>query len=151
MPSIDTYALPASGTKPKPRAMSSVFGDQSGKMTSNKDRDRHGSFGGFQSQKSSSPGPRRSQSPAIRTSGSITNLPIRKGSAASKSESPGGGVRLATDDYGDDEAAVESSDNDDTDDSDGENWGRGRQRSRSRDKGKGKALRSPPPDDEDGM
>ena len=152
----------------KPRAMSSVFGNQSGQPISNKERDRHGSFGGFQSQKTSSPGPGRSQSPnnyvtksgqvvdmstaylklsdanLSRSEGSLADLPTRPKSNSSKEESlaPGGGVRLATDDYGDDEAAVESSENDDTDDSDGDNWGRGRQRRRSngREKhGKGKS------------
>ena len=155
-------------TTAKPRAMSSVFGDQSEKAISNTDRDRHGSFNGFQSKKSNSPGPGRSQSPAnlmpsankyvtdsgkvidmssayrklsdanlSRSGGSLSSLPTRKGSGPNKDESlaPGGGVRLATDDFGDDEAAVESSENDDSEDSDGENWGvakrRGRQRRRS--------------------
>lgn len=186
MPSIDAYALPKrasqggnASTTNKPRAMSSVYGDQSGKLGSNKERDRHGSFGGFQSKKTASPGPGgRSQSPGGRSlpspnryvtesgkvidmssaylklsdanlsqsSGSLANLPLRKGSDPTKGESlaPGGGVRLATDDYGDDEAAVESSDNDDSDDSEGENWGRGRQRRRSigSEKNSKKAARS---------
>lgn len=190
LPSIEAHAMPKRTTQGgkadnsiKPRAMSSVFGDQSGKLSSNKDRDRHGSFGGFQSNKPGSPGATRSQSPGGRllpspnqyvtesgkvidmssaylklsdanlsqSGGSLSTLPIRKGSDPTKGESlaPGGGVRLATDDYGDDEAAVESSENDDTDDSDGDNWGgakrRGRQRRRSNGSetdGKGKVSRS---------
>ncbi|KAL1600399.1 hypothetical protein SLS60_006784 [Paraconiothyrium brasiliense] len=82
-----------------------------------------------------------------RSGGSLSSLPSRKGSDPSKGESlaPGGGVRLATDDFGDDEAAVESSENDDTEDSDGDGWGgakrRGRQRRRS-DGSEGKVPRS---------
>lgn len=170
LPSIDAHALPKrvsqggkASTSNKPRAMSSVYGDQSGKLHPSKDRDRHGSFGGFQTSKADSPG--RSQSPGGRmlpspnkyvtesgkvidmstaylklsdanlsqSGGSLANLPLRKGSDPTKGESlaPGGGVRLATDDYGDDEAAVESSENDDSDNSDGAAWGRGRQRRRS--------------------
>lgn len=184
LPTIEAHSMPKrvsqggkASTAAKPRAMSSVFGDQSGKQISNRDRDRHGSFNGFQSKKSSSPGPGRSQSPGARllntnsmnlmsspnkyvtdsgkvidmssayrklsdanlsrSGGSLSSLPNRKGSDPSKGETlaPGGGVRLATDDFGDDEAAVESSGDEDTDDSDRDGWEgakrRGRQRRRS--------------------
>ncbi|KAK7179777.1 hypothetical protein DPSP01_003251 [Paraphaeosphaeria sporulosa] len=195
LPTIEAHSMPkrvsqggkASNTV-KPRAMSSVFGDQSGKAVSNRDRDRHGSFNGpYQSKKASSPGPGRSQSPGgrmlntnsmnlmaspnkyvtdsgkvidmssayrklsdanlSRSGGSLSSLPNRKGSSSTKGQSlaPGGGVRLATDDFGDDEAAVESSDNDDSEDSDVDGWGgakrRGRQRRRS-DGSEGKGPKS---------
>lgn len=181
LPTIEAHSMPkrvsqggkASNTV-KPRAMSSVYGDQAGKAVSNKDRDRHGSFNGpYQSNKPSSPGPGRSQSPGVRmlnrnsmnsdkyvtdsgkvidmssayrklsdanlsrSGGSLSSLPIRKASDPSRGQNsaPGGGVRLATDDFGDDEAVVESSDNDDSEDSDVDGWGgakrRGRQRRRS--------------------
>jgi hypothetical protein len=183
LPTIEAHSMPKrvsqggkASTTPKPRAMSSVFGDQAGKPLSNRDRDRHGSFNGYQSKKDSSPGPDRSQSPGMpspnkyvtesgkvidmssayrklsdanlsRSGGSLSSLPSRKGSNPAKGETlaPGGGVRLATDDFGDDEAAVESSDNDDTEDSDADGWGgnktRGRQRRRS-DSSEGKGPRS---------
>ena len=164
LPTIEAHSMPKrvsqGGKTVKPRAMSSVYGDQSGKAVSNKDRDRHGSFNGpYQSKKPSSPGPGRSQSPYLtdsgkvidmssayrklsdanlsRSGGSLSSLPIRKASDPTRGQNaaPGGGVRLATDDFGDDEAAVESSDNDESEDSDVESWGgakrRGRQRRRS--------------------
>ncbi|KAJ4295164.1 hypothetical protein N0V90_007174 [Kalmusia sp. IMI 367209] len=184
LPTIEAHSMPKRVTQggkknAKPRAMSSVYGDQSGLLGSPRERDRHGSFGGFQGKKSSSPGPGRSQSPGgrmlntnssslmptpnkyvtdsgkvidmnsayrrlsdanlIRSTGSLSSLPSRKGSDPAKGESlaPGGGVRLATDDFGDDEAVVESSENDDTDDSDGDTWAgaksRGRRRTRQSD------------------
>lgn len=81
-----------------------------------------------------------SDSALIRSGGALANLPIRKGSDPSKGEAlaPGGGVRLATDDFGDDEDAIESSDDTESDgSSDGEGWGsqkrRGRQRTRQDD------------------
>lgn len=184
LPTIEAHSMPKRVTQggkktAKPRAMSSVYGDQSGLLGSPRERDRHGSFGGFQGKKSSSPGPGRSQSPGgrmlntnslnlmptpnkyvtdsgkvidmnsayrrlsdanlIRSGGGLSSLPSRKGSDPTKGESlaPGGGVRLDTDDFGDDEAVVESSENDDTDDSDGDTWGgaksRGRRRTRQND------------------
>ncbi|KAH7384557.1 hypothetical protein BKA66DRAFT_441130 [Pyrenochaeta sp. MPI-SDFR-AT-0127] len=54
-----------------------------------------------------------SDSALARSEGGLSSLPNRKGTDPSKgtSTAPGGGVRLATDDDGDDSAAVESSDN----------------------------------------
>lgn len=82
-----------------------------------------------------------SDSALARSEGGLSSLPNRKGSDPHKgtATAPGGGVRLATDDDGDDSAAVESSDNasDSSDWDDG--WapttkkkerGRGRQRTR---------------------
>jgi hypothetical protein len=79
-----------------------------------------------------------SDSALARSEGGLSSLPNRKGSDPSKgtATAPGGGVRLATDDDGEDSAAVESSDNN----SDSSDWDdgwnktkkdeRGRQRSR---------------------
>ncbi|KAF2744724.1 hypothetical protein M011DRAFT_408206 [Sporormia fimetaria CBS 119925] len=78
---------------------------------------------------------RLSDGAMLRSTGTLSTLPIRKGSDAA----PGGGTRLQTDDFGDDERAVQSSDDDDssTGSSDGEGWGannrRGRQRTRDED------------------
>ncbi|KAF2198646.1 hypothetical protein GQ43DRAFT_465454 [Delitschia confertaspora ATCC 74209] len=85
---------------------------------------------------------RLSDGALLRAGGSLSNLPVRKGSDPAKGVSlaPGGGVRLATDDYGD-EAAIESSDdNHDSDSSSGgESWGsekkRGRRRTRPNEEG----------------
>ena len=85
---------------------------------------------------------RLSDAALLRSSGALASLPSRKGSDPAKGESlaPGGGVRLATDDYGDDEeAAVESSNDEDEDSegSSGEIWEsekrRGRRRTRQKD------------------
>lgn len=76
-----------------------------------------------------------SDSALLRSGGALANLPIRKGSDPTKGESlaPGGGVRLATDDFGDDEDAIESSDDDESDgSSDGEGWGSKKRRGRRR-------------------
>lgn len=79
-----------------------------------------------------------SDSALARSEGGLSSLPNRKGSDPIKgtSTAPGGGVRLATDDDGEDSAAVESSENG-SDSSDWEDgWSgankreRGRQRSR---------------------
>lgn len=182
LPTIEAHSMPKRVTQggkksaaSKPRAMSSVYGEQTGLLPSHRDRDRHSSLGGLMGKKPGSPDPGRSQSPGgrmlntnsmnlmptpnkyvtdsgkvidmssayrrlsdaalLRSGGNLSTLPLRKGSDPLKGESvaPGGGVRLATDDFGDDEAAVESSD-DDTDDSDGDSWGavkrRGRRRTR---------------------
>ena len=55
---------------------------------------------------------RLSDAALLRSGGSLAKLPVRKGSDPLKGVSlaPGGGERLATDDFGDDEAAIESSD-----------------------------------------
>lgn len=83
---------------------------------------------------------RLSDGALLRSGGALATLPIRKGADPAKGESlaPGGGVRLATDDFGDDEAAVESSEDDDSEaSSEGEGWGskgrRGRRRTRRND------------------
>lgn len=77
---------------------------------------------------------RLSDAAMLRSGGGLASLPSRKGSNPTKGESmaPGGGVRLATDDFGDDEAAVESSENEDSDDSEGDGWGGGKRRGRRR-------------------
>lgn len=80
---------------------------------------------------------RLSDAALVRSGGSLSTLPARKGSDPTKGEStaPDGGVRLEKDYYGDDdEDAVESSDEDDS--SEGEGWSsekRGRRRSRAKD------------------
>ncbi|CAA9956459.1 hypothetical protein P3342_000084 [Pyrenophora teres f. teres] len=80
-----------------------------------------------------------SDSALARSEGGLSSLPNRKGSDPAKgtTAAPGGGVRLATDDDGEDSPAVESSDNgsDSSDWEDGWSGGtkkreRGRQRSR---------------------
>ncbi|KAH4054698.1 hypothetical protein HBI24_129600 [Parastagonospora nodorum] len=69
LPSIDAQALPKrvsqGGYKdPKPRAMSSVYGNSSGFLGGGSGRDRHNSATGpFARSKSGSPGPHRSASP----------------------------------------------------------------------------------------
>ncbi|KAF1957058.1 hypothetical protein CC80DRAFT_53947 [Byssothecium circinans] len=80
---------------------------------------------------------RLSDAALLRSGGGLAALPTRKGSDPTKGETlaPGGGVRLATDDYLDDEAAVESSENE-SEDEYGDSWEagskkRGRQRTRS--------------------
>jgi hypothetical protein len=73
LPSIDAHALPKrvsqGGYKdPKPRAMSSVYGNSTGFLSGGPGRDRHNSAGGpFARSKSGSPGPHRSASPGTRT------------------------------------------------------------------------------------
>ncbi|CAG5158574.1 uncharacterized protein ALTATR162_LOCUS5149 [Alternaria atra] len=80
-----------------------------------------------------------SDSALARSEGGLSSLPNRKGVDPVKgtATAPGGGVRLATDDDGEDSAAVESSDNNASDSSDWDDgWKktkkteRGRQRSR---------------------
>jgi hypothetical protein len=90
---------------------------------------------------------RLSDAALLRSGGGLSNLPTRKGSDPTKGESlaPGGGVRLATDDFGDDEAAVESSENNDSDDEYGDGNGdwsaaKGRGRRRTRPDGEGKRV-----------
>lgn len=82
---------------------------------------------------------RLSDAALLRSGGALSTLPSRKGSDPAKGESlaPGGGVRLATDDFGD-EGAIESSEDDDSEgSSDGDGWGarkrRGRRRTRQSD------------------
>jgi hypothetical protein len=70
LPTIEAHSMPKrvsqGGKKNKPRAMSSVYGE-SDLLPSPRDQTRHGSLGGFLGkQKSSSPGPGRSQSPGGR-------------------------------------------------------------------------------------
>jgi hypothetical protein len=73
LPSMDAHALPKrvsqGGYKdPKPRAMSSVYGNSSGFLVGGSGRDRHNSANGpFARSKSGSPGPHRSASPRTRT------------------------------------------------------------------------------------
>ncbi|CAI6325754.1 unnamed protein product [Periconia digitata] len=66
-----------------------------------------------------------------RAGGNLSSLANRKGSDPTTGESlaPGGGVRLATDDFGDSEGAVESSDESDED---GDGWDAGKSRGRRR-------------------
>ncbi|KAF2021029.1 hypothetical protein BU24DRAFT_13561 [Aaosphaeria arxii CBS 175.79] len=78
---------------------------------------------------------RLSDAALLRSGGTLSNLPSRKGSDPTRGESlaPGGGVRLATDDFGDDEDAIESSDDYESDgSSDGEGWGSQKRRGRRR-------------------
>jgi hypothetical protein len=137
LPSMDAHALPKrvsqGGYKdPKPRAMSSVYGNSTGLLSGGAGKDRHNSASGpYTRSKSGSPGPHRSISPGTRmlsptasamarSGGGLSALPNRKGSdpATGTSTAPGGGVRLTTDDDGEDSAAVESSDGD----SDSSDW-----------------------------
>ncbi|OCK81199.1 hypothetical protein K432DRAFT_392392 [Lepidopterella palustris CBS 459.81] len=81
---------------------------------------------------------RLSDAALLRSGGTLASLPSRKGSDPTKGESlaPGGGIRLSTDDFGDeDEAALESS-NDENEDSEGssdaESWGAEKRRGRGR-------------------
>ena len=85
---------------------------------------------------------RLSDAALLRSGGALASLPSRKGSDPAKGESlaPGGGVRLATDDYGDDEEAAVESSNDEDEDSEGSSgdiWEsekrRGRRRTRQKD------------------
>lgn len=157
----------ASVAQPKPRAMSSVYGTSPGFLSSAGPRDRHNSMSGaYNRSKSGSPGPGRSASPRTRgpalstseamrkmsesamtdSDGEYTAPPRRKASdpARGTTSAPGGGVRLPTDDDGDeaaeDSGAVESGDNDSESSSDWDdgwamgssgNKARGRRRSRS--------------------
>lgn len=143
--------------------MSSVYGTPSGFLGSGTPRDRHNSMSGaYNRSKSGSPGPGRSASPRTRGPALSTSEAMRKmsDSAMSDSESdftapptrkasdptqgtisaPGGGVRLNTDDDGEDSAAVESDDNNSSSNSDWDdgwatgsssNKARGRRRSRA--------------------
>jgi hypothetical protein len=95
---------------------------------------------------------RLSDGAMLRSGGTLAQLPSRKGSDPAKgvSVAPGGGVRLATDDYGDDERAIQSSEEEDysSGSSDGEGWGaqkrRGRRRTRQDDEtGKHGTEKSP--------
>lgn len=76
LPSIDAHALPKRVTQggykdPKPRAMSSVYGNSSGFLSGGSGRDRHNSATvPFARSKSGSPGPHRSVSPGTRMLGS---------------------------------------------------------------------------------
>lgn len=76
---------------------------------------------------------RLSDAALLRSGGNLSNLPTRKGSdpATGVTLSPGGGVRLATDDFGDSEGAVETSDDSEDEDGDG-GWGAGKSRGRRR-------------------
>ena len=149
----------------KPRAMSSVYGTSSGFLSSSNPRDRHNSMSSaYNRSKSGSPGPGRSASPRSHGPALSTSEAMRKMSESAMTDSdseftapsrrkasdptkgttsaPGGGVRLNTDedgDEGEDSAAVESSDNDSQSSSDWDDgWApgskkksRGRRRSRS--------------------
>ena len=72
LPSMDAHALPKrvsqGGYKdPKPRAMSSVYGNSAGFLSGGTGRDRHNSASGpYGRSKSGSPGPHRSASPGTR-------------------------------------------------------------------------------------
>lgn len=71
LPTIEAHSMPKrvsqGGKKNKPRAISSVYGEQSELLPSPREQARHGSLGGFLSKpKSGSPGPGRSQSPGGR-------------------------------------------------------------------------------------
>jgi hypothetical protein len=72
LPSIDAHALPKrvsqGGYKdPKPRAMSSVYGNSTGLLSGGAGKDRHNSASGpYTRSKSGSPGPHRSVSPGTR-------------------------------------------------------------------------------------
>jgi hypothetical protein len=148
---------------PKPRAMSSVYGTSSGFLGSGSPRDRHNSMSGsYNRSKSGSPGPGRSASPrprgpALSTSEAMRKMsesamtdsdgefaapPRRKASDPSKgtTSAPGGGVRLTTDDDGDegeDSAALESSDNDSGSSSDWDDgWASG---SKDKTRGRGRS------------
>jgi len=91
---------------------------------------------------------RLSDANLLRSGGALSTLPIRKGSDPTRGESagPDGGVRLATDEYGDDEDVVYSSEDSD-DSSGGESWGsskrRGRRRTRQSDREKHGEQKSP--------
>ncbi|KAF2110588.1 hypothetical protein BDV96DRAFT_650702 [Lophiotrema nucula] len=76
---------------------------------------------------------RLSDGALLRSGGSLSALPNRKGSDPAKGEAlaPGGGVRLATDDFGDDEEAVESSEDYDSEASSDDGI-RGKRRGRRR-------------------
>jgi hypothetical protein len=70
-PSLDAHALPKrvsqGGKDPKPRAMSSVYGNSTGFLASGAGKDRHNSASGpLGRSKSGSPGPHRSASPGTR-------------------------------------------------------------------------------------
>ncbi|KAF2468610.1 uncharacterized protein BDR25DRAFT_56130 [Lindgomyces ingoldianus] len=78
---------------------------------------------------------RLSDAALLRSGGALSTLPVRKGSDPVKGESlaPGGGVRLAMDDFGDDEAAVDSSEDDDSDaSSERGDWSSSKRRGRRR-------------------
>jgi hypothetical protein len=81
---------------------------------------------------------RLSDGALLRSGGALSTLPVRKGSDPTKGEAlaPGGGVRLETDNFEDDDGAIQSTDDDDDDDSSGssdeENWGPQKRRGRGR-------------------
>ncbi|KAF2643562.1 hypothetical protein P280DRAFT_394869 [Massarina eburnea CBS 473.64] len=87
---------------------------------------------------------RLSDAALLRSGGGLSSLPVRKGSDPTKGETlaPGGGVRLATDDFLDDEAAVESSENE-TEDEYGDGWEAGKRRGRRRTRPDGDGDRVP--------
>ena len=150
-----------SQTGPKPRAMSSVYGNSPGFLRSGSPRDRHNSMSGaYNRSKSGSPGPGRSSSPQTRGPAMSTSEAMRKMSESAMTDSesdyiaprrrkasdpskgtttaPGGGVRLTTDDDGDegeDSAAVESDDNNSESSSD---WDDGWATGSSSNKGRGR-------------
>jgi hypothetical protein len=77
---------------------------------------------------------RLSDGALLRSGGTLSSLPSRKGSDPAKGESlaPGGGVRLATDDFGD-EDVIESSEDDNYDSADSDDgWGSQKRRGRRR-------------------
>jgi hypothetical protein len=81
-----------------------------------------------------------SDSALAQSEGGLSSLPNRKGSDPSKgiATAPGGGVRLATDDDGEDSAAVESSDNA----SDSSDWDDGWSKSKKRERGRQRSRKS---------
>jgi hypothetical protein len=80
MPTIEAHSMPKrvtqGGKKKQGRAMSSVYGDASALLAATRDKDRHGSLGGFlgKQQKPASPGPGRSASPGGRKLTNSLNL-----------------------------------------------------------------------------
>lgn len=86
LPSIDAHALPKRvsqggklDTAPKPRAMSSVYGNSAGFLSSSGPKDRHNSLNGpYGRSKSGSPGPTRSASPATRIRSSNSPVPTSR-------------------------------------------------------------------------
>jgi hypothetical protein len=81
-----------------------------------------------------------SDSALARSDGGLSSLPNRKGSDPSKgiATAPGGGVRLATDDDGEDSAAVESSDNA----SDSSDWDDGWSKTKTKERGRQRSRKS---------
>jgi len=81
-----------------------------------------------------------SDSALARSEGGLSSLPNRKGVDPVKgtATAPGGGVRLATDDDGDDSAAVESSDNA----SDSSDWDDGWKKTKPKERGRQRSRKS---------